>query len=220
VGKASPNQGIKLSREYSLAAFLVTWLSSAVIFALILGLISASIVGLIDVTETGVIIVIELIVVGLIFWLSTGLIVGLIFGLIVGLNRGGSAVIKHYALRLTLWQAGDTPLMFVEFLDHCAGLNLLKKVGGGYIFIHRLLLEYFAEMIPQSKRPERLSDELAELGRAFKLWQNKVLRAFAVGFVLLALVGGSVWWFSYTWHWGKKGIKDTRPMPDEDKYSE
>ena len=30
---------------------------------------------------------------------------------------------------------------------------------------------------------ERLRDELAELGRAFKLWQNKVLRAFAVGFV-------------------------------------
>jgi eukaryotic-like serine/threonine-protein kinase len=224
VGKASPNQGIKLSREYSLAAFLVTWLSSALIFALILGLISASIVGLTEATGTGVItgviIVIELIVVGLIFWLSTGLIVGLIFGLIAGLNRGGSAVIKHYALRLTLWQAGDTPLMFVEFLDHCARLNLLKKVGGGYIFIHRLLLEYFAEMIPQSKRPERLSDEFAELGRAFKLWQKKVLRAFAVGLVLLALVGGSVWWFSYTWHWEKKGIKDTRPMPDEDKYSE
>src|SRR4029077_3959500 len=47
---------------------------------------------------------------------------------------------------------------------------------------------------------ERLRDELAELGRAFKLWQNKVLRAFAVGFVLLALVGGSVWWFGYSQH--------------------
>jgi len=45
---------------------------------------------------------------------------------------------------------------------------------------------------------ERLRDELAELGRAFKLWQNKVLRAFAVGFVLLALIGGSVWWFGYS----------------------
>src|SRR5215469_2494739 len=42
---------------------------------------------------------------------------------------------------------------------------------------------------------ERLRNELAELGRAFKLWQKKVLSAFAVGFVLLALIGGSIWWF-------------------------
>ena len=27
-------------------------------------------------------------------------------------------------------------------------LILMKKVGGGYIFIHRMLLEYFAEMTP------------------------------------------------------------------------
>ena len=48
---------------------------------------------------------------------------------------------------------------------------------------------------------ERLCDELAELGPAFKLWQNKVLRAFAVCFVLLALLGGSVWWwFGYRHH--------------------
>jgi hypothetical protein len=35
---------------------------------------------------------------------------GLSFGLIVGLNRGGSAVVKHYALRLVLWLSGNTPL--------------------------------------------------------------------------------------------------------------
>jgi hypothetical protein len=82
--------------------------------------------------------------------LSLGLIfgmgVGLIFGLIAGLNRGGSAVIKHYALRLTLWLNGYTPFNFIKFLDRCAKLILLKKVGGGYIFIHRMLLEYFAEL--------------------------------------------------------------------------
>jgi hypothetical protein len=61
-------------------------------------------------------------------------------------NRGGSAVIKHYALRLILLLKGYTPLRFIDFLDHCARLILLKKVGGGYIFIHRMLLEYFAEM--------------------------------------------------------------------------
>jgi hypothetical protein len=85
-------------------------------------------------------------IVGLIGELNPGLVFGLSFGLIAGLNRGGSAVIKHYALRLTLWINGYTPLNSIKFLDHCAKLILLKKVGGGYIFIHRMLLEYFADL--------------------------------------------------------------------------
>ncbi len=55
---------------------------------------------------------------------------------------------------------------------------------------------------------ERLRDELAELGRAFKLWQNKVLRAFAIGFFLLVLIGGSVWWFGYSQHKEIQGISE------------
>ena len=61
-------------------------------------------------------------------------------------------MIKHYALRLILWLNGYTPFKFITFLDHCAKLILLKKVGGGYIFIHRMLLEYFAELTPQSTK--------------------------------------------------------------------
>ena len=57
-------------------------------------------------------------------------------------------MIKHYALRLILWLNGYTPFKFIKFLDQCAKLILLKKVGGGYIFIHRMLLDYFAEIIP------------------------------------------------------------------------
>src|SRR6516162_9410980 len=53
---------------------------------------------------------------------------------------------------------------------------------------------------------ERLRNELAELGRAFKLWQKKVLGAFAVGFVLLILIGGSIWWFGYEQHKDIQGI--------------
>jgi hypothetical protein len=119
VGKASPNQGIKLSRTNS----LTVGLTSGLIVGLIVRLTSGPGVGP-----------------------SVGLIFGLIFGLIAGLNRGGSAVIKHYALRLTLWLNGYTPFNLIKFLDHCAKLILLKKVGGGYIFIHRMLLEYFAEL--------------------------------------------------------------------------
>ena len=77
--------------------------------------------------------------------------VGLSAGLLAGLERGGSAVIKHYALRLILWLNGYTPFKFIKFLDQCAKLILLKKVGGGYIFIHRMLLDYFADL-PQSTK--------------------------------------------------------------------
>jgi eukaryotic-like serine/threonine-protein kinase len=48
-----------------------------------------------------------------------------------------------------LWLTRDTPFQFIKFLDECAKLILLKKVGGGYIFIHRMLLEYFAELTSQ-----------------------------------------------------------------------
>jgi hypothetical protein len=123
VGKAFPNEGIKLSRKFFLVVFLVTALS--------LGLLLWVLVGLIG---------------GLTRGLIAGLISGLISGLIVGLNRGGSAVIKYYALRLILWLNGYTPFKFIKFLDQCAKLIFLKKVGGGCIFIHRMLLEYFADI--------------------------------------------------------------------------
>jgi|GEM_PF-722914 len=69
----------------------------------------------------------------------------LIFGSLVALHRGGSTVIKHYALRLVLWWKGYTPRRFIPFLDECARLILLRKVGGGYLFIHRSLLDFFAD---------------------------------------------------------------------------
>jgi hypothetical protein len=37
------------------------------------------------------------------------------------------------------------PWGLVRFLDYAAERVLLRKVGGGYIFVHRLLLEYFAQ---------------------------------------------------------------------------
>jgi hypothetical protein len=42
------------------------------------------------------------------------------------------------------------PFNFIKFLDECARLILLKKVGGGHIFIHRMLLDYFAELPTQA----------------------------------------------------------------------
>jgi hypothetical protein len=138
--KASPNLGIKLSLKNSFAAFLVTWLIGLALALILTGWLIAVPFVKLDYTPSEE--------------LFYKLLAALTVGLSVGLNRGGSAVIKHYALRLTLWLNGYTPFKFVKFLDHCARLILLKKVGGGYIFIHRMLLEYFAELSPQSRRGE------------------------------------------------------------------
>ena len=64
--------------------------------------------------------------------------------LFVGTLYGGSNVVKHYLVRLILWYKGRLPRDCIVFLDHAAGLVLVRKVGGGYIFTHRLLQEYFA----------------------------------------------------------------------------
>jgi hypothetical protein len=47
-------------------------------------------------------------------------------------------------LRFGLIRNGSTPWNYVRFLDYAAGQILLRKVGGGYVFIHRMLLEHFS----------------------------------------------------------------------------
>jgi hypothetical protein len=56
-------------------------------------------------------------------------------------------VIKHFLLRLLLWANGDMPWNYARFLDYTAERVLLRKVGGGYIFMHRLLQTYFANLV-------------------------------------------------------------------------
>jgi DNA polymerase III delta prime subunit len=77
---------------------------------------------------------------------AIGLFVGLLGVLVVGLLFGLDAFIGHFILRFFLWRAGSIPLNYPRFLDHAAERILLRKVGGGYIFVHRLLLEYFASL--------------------------------------------------------------------------
>ena len=57
---------------------------------------------------------------------------------------GGLACIQHSIVRYLLFRSGVIPWNYGQFLDHAADRILLRKVGGGYIFIHRLLLEHFA----------------------------------------------------------------------------
>ena len=66
--------------------------------------------------------------------------------LLASLPSGALACIQHTALRMVLRVCNYTPLNYARFLDYCHDRIFLRKVGGGYIFIHRMLLEHFAEM--------------------------------------------------------------------------
>jgi hypothetical protein len=75
-----------------------------------------------------------------------GFMIGSFSGLAGLLWYGGFEIIKHYTLRTILIVQGYTPASYARFLDYAVDRIFLQKVGGGYRFIHRLLLEHFADM--------------------------------------------------------------------------
>jgi hypothetical protein len=79
------------------------------------------------------------------------IVIGVIIGLLFGMFGAGEACIKHITLRLVLYFNGAIPWNYARFLDYATDLIFLQKVGGGYIFIHRLLLEHFAQSEPQDR---------------------------------------------------------------------
>src|SRR5262249_28268214 len=83
---------------------------------------------------------------GLALSLVRGLGYGLVAGLGIGLAAGGDTCLKHFALRLLLVRNGCMPWNYPAFLDAAADSLFLRKVGGGYLFVHRLLLDSFAAL--------------------------------------------------------------------------
>lgn len=61
-----------------------------------------------------------------------------------GLSFGFLAWLQHWRLRSILHDRGDFPDDATTFLNLAAERNLLRKVGGGYTFVHALLLDYFS----------------------------------------------------------------------------
>jgi transcriptional regulator with XRE-family HTH domain len=84
--------------------------------------------------------------------LSDGIGFGLGIAGVVWASSGGLASVQHGLLRLRLWRAGCMPWRYARFLDYTAECLLLRKVGGGYLFMHQLLHDYFAS--PQ-RSPDR-----------------------------------------------------------------
>lgn len=78
--------------------------------------------------------------------LAYGLVVVLPIGLIVAMVSGGAVVIQHYVLRTVLVIHAAIPWRFQSFLDYAADRVFLHRIGGGYIFYHRSIMEYFANI--------------------------------------------------------------------------
>jgi hypothetical protein len=87
----------------------------------------------------------------LLFYLGTfcglsAVVLGTLFG-------GGLFAIKHYIVRAVISLSRLAPLRIVPFLNYATDRILLRRVGGGYIFAHRMLLDYFVAL-DQSKQPQ------------------------------------------------------------------
>lgn len=78
--------------------------------------------------------------------MADGLIVGLGAGLTAVLSYGGLACLQHFVIRGLLVGNGFAPLRYVVFLDEAKDRLFLRRIGSGYIFAHRLLLEHFAKL--------------------------------------------------------------------------
>lgn len=128
-----PNQGIWLTAKnaffYGLLSGLIIWLPSILFAGVIIRLSNEPTLR-------------EYILNFVIYSLGTGLMLALI----VSLVGGGIAVIHHFILRFILSIKRYMPWNYARFLNYATERIFLRRVGGGYVFMHRLLMEHFANM--------------------------------------------------------------------------
>jgi hypothetical protein len=129
--KTTPNQGLGLSLRNALL--------TGPGFGLIIGLFGGLLHGVLFGFQNGI---------------GFGLWFGVSMGVIAFMWYGGLDIIQHYTLRVILWYRGHIPFVYFRFLNYATERIFLQRVGGGYIFIHRLLLEHFATMDVQGRQVE------------------------------------------------------------------
>lgn len=104
------------------------------------------------------------VIVGIYYWIRFGvgsasfeIIVG---GTALAMAAGGLFSIQHFVTRVHLWLGGSGPLDYQGFLDAAVDRLFLRKVGSGYMFLHRMLLEHFAKLeIEEFKTSKEPSDQ-------------------------------------------------------------
>jgi NACHT domain len=74
--------------------------------------------------------------------LGQSLIIALFFGFAFG---GGMACIQHVSTRLVMCKDSILPWDIARFLKYCEERKLIHSIGGRYRFLHRELLDHFAQ---------------------------------------------------------------------------
>ncbi len=133
---ARPNQGILQSLRNAGFSFLITGLAGGALIAvhrLAVALVFDPLTGANPLDNP-------------LSYLVILLAFGLFLGTVNGLRSGGMAAIQHLALRLLLWREKSLPWQMTRALEQGVDLALLHRVGNGYLFIHRVFQEHFADL--------------------------------------------------------------------------
>jgi len=77
---------------------------------------------------------------------GSGVFNGLINGLVAAMVAGGLFCLNHLVTRVVLFMTRAAPFHYARFLNYAVERAFLYRVGSGYIFVHRMLREYFASL--------------------------------------------------------------------------
>jgi hypothetical protein len=67
-------------------------------------------------------------------------------GVLWGLTAGLGAVLQYWIFRVLIWWYGLAPIRYGSWLAYVANLRILYwGIGGGYLFIHRVVQDFFAQ---------------------------------------------------------------------------
>lgn len=78
---------------------------------------------------------------------TLGLVAGILSAIVSLFMFGGGNVANHFFLRFLLWLTTDLPGDLTGFLEFCVNRVFLHRVGGGYMFIHQAIQEYFTRQL-------------------------------------------------------------------------
>jgi hypothetical protein len=105
------------------------------------------------------------------YWLNHFWSLFVASGILVWIITGGLAVWRHYLIRCLLPRTHAFPLNAFQFLDDATARILLQRLGGGYRFTHRLLLDSLADAMErapeQSSASRMMHSELSVVLRGY-----------------------------------------------------
>jgi hypothetical protein len=137
--RSKPNQGIYNSLQSFIWMTIFTYLC-CIILVVVMTNLSLGVAEAITANKSFVFIM-SIIQSSVIQSIFPGISGALLFSFFFG---GGLAVIQHLCLRILLTRHYGIPWNLARFLTYCHERRLLQQIGGRYRFIHRELLDHFA----------------------------------------------------------------------------